>query len=259
GRGCGLAPGRGSERRRGPGGQPMTETEWGACADPGPMQRFLRDARGAARRKQGRRRLRLFACACARGVWHLLRQPGSRQGLYSAELYADGQTTTRELATAGRQAKAAVAAEYPNFEARSRVHGEAAQAARHAAAPRYDDGNHPSVAHAAIAASRAWALERGESFDGEHQRQRQAVHAGWLRDIFGNPFRPITLSPAWRTDTARALARQMYESRDFSALPILADALQDAGCDAAEVLGHCREPGEHARGCWAVDLVLGQE
>jgi hypothetical protein len=80
-----------------------------------------------------------------------------------------------------------------------------------------------------------------------------------LRDIFGNPFRPITFSPEWRTDTAIALARQMYDSRDFSAMPILADALQDAGCDSEDVLNHCRGEGPHVRGCWVVDLVLGKE
>ena len=79
-----------------------------------------------------------------------------------------------------------------------------------------------------------------------------------LRDIFGNPFRPVAFSPEWRTDTAVTLARQMYESRDFSAMPILADALQDAGCDNEEVLAHCRGPGPHVRGCWVVDLVLGK-
>ena len=80
-----------------------------------------------------------------------------------------------------------------------------------------------------------------------------------LRDIFGNPFRPVTFSPEWRTDTAVALARQMYESRDFSAMPILADALQDAGCDSDDILAHCRDPKQvHVRGCWVVDLVLGK-
>ena len=80
-----------------------------------------------------------------------------------------------------------------------------------------------------------------------------------LRDIFGNPFRPVAFSPSWRTDTALSLARQMYESRDFSAMPILADALQDAGCDIEDILSHCRGPGPHVRGCWVVDLVLGKE
>ena len=78
-------------------------------------------------------------------------------------------------------------------------------------------------------------------------------------DIVGNPFRPVSFLPEWRTDTAVALARQMYESREFGAMPILADALQDAGCDDAAVLDHCRGPGPHVRGCWVVDLVLGKE
>jgi hypothetical protein len=82
---------------------------------------------------------------------------------------------------------------------------------------------------------------------------------GFIRDIFGNPFRPVAFSPAWKTDTAVALARQMYDSRDFGAMPILADALQDAGCDSDDILSHCRGDGPHVRGCWVVDLVLGKE
>lgn len=80
-----------------------------------------------------------------------------------------------------------------------------------------------------------------------------------LECIFGLPGRTSLLTPAWLTDTVIALAREMYESRDFSAIPILADALQDAGCDRADVLNHCRGPGPHVRGCWVVDLVLGKE
>jgi hypothetical protein len=87
------------------------------------------------------------------------------------------------------------------------------------------------------------------------------------REVVGNPFRPVAFSPQWRTDTAVTLARQMYEGREFSAMPILADALQEvpsarregfAGCDSADVLDHCRGPGPHVRGCWVVDLVLGK-
>jgi hypothetical protein len=80
-----------------------------------------------------------------------------------------------------------------------------------------------------------------------------------VQDVFGNPFRPVTFSHSWRTDTAVALARQMYESRDFSAMPILADALQDAGCDSDDILTHCRSAGPHVRGCWVVDLVLRKQ
>src|SRR5262249_49402987 len=69
----------------------------------------------------------------------------------------------------------------------------------------------------------------------------------------------VTLDPAWRTSTVVALASQMYDSRDFSAMPILADALQDAGCDNPDMLNHCRSDGVHVRGCWVVDLALGKE
>ena len=79
-----------------------------------------------------------------------------------------------------------------------------------------------------------------------------------LRDIFGNPFRPVTLDPSWLTSTVISLARQMYDYRDFSAMPILADALQDAGCDSAEILDHCRGPGPHVRGCFLMDLILNK-
>jgi hypothetical protein len=80
-----------------------------------------------------------------------------------------------------------------------------------------------------------------------------------LRDRGGPGGPPVVFDPRWRTDTAVALARLMDESRDFSAMPILADALQDAGCDNNDILEHCRGPGPHVRGCWVVDLVLGKE
>jgi hypothetical protein len=79
------------------------------------------------------------------------------------------------------------------------------------------------------------------------------------RDIFGNPLRPFPFNHSWRTSTVLALVQQMYDSRDFSTMPILADALQDAGCDNADILNHCRGPGSHVRGCFVVDKLLGKE
>jgi hypothetical protein len=79
-----------------------------------------------------------------------------------------------------------------------------------------------------------------------------------LRDIVGNPFRSVAADPSWLTATVVTLARQMYEGRSFSLMPILADALQDAGCGDEAVLSHCRGNGPHIRGCWVVDLVLGK-
>jgi hypothetical protein len=79
-----------------------------------------------------------------------------------------------------------------------------------------------------------------------------------LRCIFGNPFRPVAFDPKWRSETVVALAAAIYEERAFDRLPILADALEEAGCDHADVLSHCRGDGPHARGCWVVDGVLGK-
>lgn len=83
--------------------------------------------------------------------------------------------------------------------------------------------------------------------------------SAFLRDIFGNPFRPTTLDQSWLTSTVTALAHAIYQERAFDRLPILADALEDAGCTNQEILAHCRGPGPHARGCWAVDLLLKKE
>jgi hypothetical protein len=84
-----------------------------------------------------------------------------------------------------------------------------------------------------------------------------------LRFLLGNPFRPVAplapAVPAWNNGTVPNLAAAIYEERAFDRLPVLADALEDAGCTGAKVLGHCRSGREHVRGYWAVDLVLGKE
>ena len=85
-------------------------------------------------------------------------------------------------------------------------------------------------------------------------RSRQA-----LLCIFGNPFRPVAFDPAWRTSKALAIAQGIYDERAFDRLPILADALQDAGCENEDILSHLRGDGPHVKGCWALDLVLGKE
>jgi hypothetical protein len=99
---------------------------------------------------------------------------------------------------------------------------------------------------------------RPESFGHRDEAAVEAMLLPRLRDIFGNPFRSAEFHPSWRTGTVVSLARHMYEGRDFSALPILADALEEAGCSCAELLEHCRDPAEHARGCWALDAILGR-
>ena len=83
-----------------------------------------------------------------------------------------------------------------------------------------------------------------------------------MREVFGNPFRPApAIDPswlAWNGGTVRKLAQAIYDDRAFDRLPVLADALEDAGCNDAELLSLCRGPGPHARGCWALDLLLGK-
>ncbi len=93
----------------------------------------------------------------------------------------------------------------------------------------------------------------------EQEESIRAKHCDLVRDIFGNPFRPVTLDPRWLTSTVLDLARIIYDERTFERMPILADALMDAGCDSEEILSHCRNGGPHVRGCWVIDLLLANE
>jgi hypothetical protein len=105
----------------------------------------------------------------------------------------------------------------------------------------------------------AWqaAWEAHHSFAiGHHKRNQWLV--SYIRCVFGNPFRPVDLIPSWLTSTALALANGIYDEKAFDRMPILADALQDAGCDSEDILNHCRQPGEHVKGCWVVDLLSGR-
>jgi hypothetical protein len=85
------------------------------------------------------------------------------------------------------------------------------------------------------------------------------LKADVLRDIFGNPFRSVGVESLRSTEDVLGLARAMYDERNFDRMPILGDILEAAGCADAAILGHCRGPGPHVRGCWVVDLVLGKQ
>ena len=76
-----------------------------------------------------------------------------------------------------------------------------------------------------------------------------------IRDIL-NPFRHVALDPAWLLPRSVNLAQTIYQERAFDRMPELADALEEAGCHDADILGHCRQPGPHVRGCWVVDAIL---
>jgi hypothetical protein len=85
------------------------------------------------------------------------------------------------------------------------------------------------------------------------------IQANLLRDIFGNPFRPVAVDPGWRTSNVVSAAEAIYTNRVFGDLPVLADALKDAGCNNSEIQNHCRQPAKHVRGCWVLDLLLGKK
>jgi hypothetical protein len=90
------------------------------------------------------------------------------------------------------------------------------------------------------------------------RHEEESAQAHILRDIHGNPFR-LQAGPSWLSRSVVALAQTIYTDRAFDRLPILADALEEAGCTDTEILAHCRGPGPHVRGCWVIDLILGKE
>jgi hypothetical protein len=89
------------------------------------------------------------------------------------------------------------------------------------------------------------------------------VQAGLIRDVYGPlPFRTVAIDDTWLTwnnGTVPAIARRIYDERAFHDMPLLGDALEDAGCNNQEMLDHCRKPGVHVKGCWVVDLALGRQ
>jgi hypothetical protein len=238
-----------------------TEAEWLVCRWPDPMRKCLKQTKGLIYKTyvqshpRGRRKLRLFGVAYARRVLPLITDPNLRALVGAAEAFADGVGTVEDLARLKRAS--GVSGTTFVFDGESEddyrealtYHSRAEYAAQAVALLGERDALSSSTGHG----NAAIALE-GEKVAVEAARQ-----ADLLRDIFGNPFRKVPFDKRWRTNTVVALAKQMYEARDFSAMPILADALQDAGCDSADVLDHCRDSKQvHVRGCWVVDLALGK-
>ncbi len=248
-----------------PEGKPMTEAEWLGAKAPSALIGFLDDP------KQ-KRRLRLFALACCHRLSRFITDRRSIAAVEFADRYA-------EVGVRGRKGRASIAeaadAVYTELDVeRDRATENTIQFAEvlvriggSLAAARLLHNDEKAVARAVpefLTSSTAfeWALLNCGNrpvWKPEAMRPEEQQQVAILRDIFGNPFRPVAFSASWRTDTALSLARQMYESREFGAMPILADALQDAGCENEDILSHCRGEGPHVRGCWVVDLVLGKE
>ena len=209
----------------------LNESDWLAAGDPPAMLRFVR-------RRATDRKLRLFACACCRRVWDTLPDHECRAAVVAAERFADLEATRAEMAAAAARVTTWRPWQIPY---------RAAAAAWHAAA----DIPAGDAAHYA-------AYHSAEADEAPHEAVRLAL-GGLLKDVFGNPFRPVAFDPRWRSDPAVALASGMYSDRAFDCLPILADALEEAGCDHSDLLAHCRDYGPHVRGCWVIDQVLGRE
>jgi hypothetical protein len=170
-----------------------------------------------------------------------------------AERYADGEASAAELSAVS----AAIA---PNLPSADRVAIKAKAAALYGTDPYIR--RHPLFFGGASVDTEVADRDDGITTPSENElafKAAEASEATLLRCLFGNPFRPCTFAEAWRTDTVLSLARTMYDSRDFGAMPILADAIQDAECDNDIILDHCRGPRPHCRGCWVVDLILGKE
>jgi hypothetical protein len=255
----------------------MTEAEWLACRDAHTLEAWL----PASWRKR-----RLYAAACVRRVSHLLNDAG-RAAVETAERFADGEATEAELVAllmlpgrafvpevrydpadrslyikyqSTKDSQDAVQALLAPPHSGCHMCGRGMNSSLYSGIVVYECQMCPDVRRCPLNQTarflRLSSAVASTSWDVGF-RAESAEQAELLQDVVGNPFRPVVFAPAWRTDTAVALARQMYDARDFGAMPILADALQDAGCDNEPVLTHCREPRAHVRGCWVCDAVLG--
>jgi hypothetical protein len=222
----------------------MTEAEWLTCADPKAMLAH----RG---QKLSDRKLRLFSCACCRRVWNFVTDERLKTALDNLERFADKAASEKQRTEAGKLVSAFRQQHYDDVGKEEEICiavelWTAATKTMRRVVTRCGEG---------AAGAFAWA-DVGD-FNRRTQEERSA-QAQLLRDIFANPFRPVALDPSWRTSDVLTLARGIYDERAFDRMPILADALQDAGCTSEDMLNHCRAETVHVRGCWVVDLVLGK-
>jgi hypothetical protein len=209
----------------------------------------LRSIGKVSRTKAGKRKLRLFGCGCCRLVWGLLTDSRLRKAVELAERFAEGEASKDELQAAFRSILGLTMGGYnpgdPGVEARTAAHMALSATASRALSCAFDMTAMPLPL-------------AGYSLRG---RDGEAILCNLLRCVFGNPFRPVAADRSWLTwkgGTLPHLARTIYDERRFQDLPVLADALEDAGCSNPEILSHCRQPGEHIRGCWVLDLLLGK-
>jgi hypothetical protein len=211
------------------------------------------------------RLLYLMAAAVFRTVERLVPRRRWRKLLDIVEAYADGEATSDQLFDA-YEAAGVDTSELPAAKA-------AAAECIHMLPDDYkvlEGVDYVTDAAGYRAAVAAGVLEKDAGLDEaravwdepafrDAKRAHERALCGLIRDIFGNPYRPVAVDPGWLSPTAVSLARGIYAEKAFDRLPVLADALLEAGCSDEQLLGHCHGPGPHVRGCWVVDLVLGKE
>jgi len=237
----------------------MTEAQWLACDDPAALLEALR-----ASDKTTERRLRLFACACVGRLWRLLIDDSSRNAVEVAERYADGLASEEELDIARDNIR------YDPDDYFGTVWCLALPRSaftRPTVLRRYgvvDCDGEPERLERICSSGCGYPIEAASAVcrrvTARIGETAARVQAALLRDIF--PFRAAPFAatpPALLGGTAVRLAQAIYEERAFDRLPILADALEESGCHDERILGHCRGGGEHVRGCFALDLLLGKE
>jgi hypothetical protein len=222
----------------------MTEAEWLACEGPSRMLSVL------ARHKISERKLRLFGVAVCNFNRDVFLDARIQRAIDIAESYADGRADESERG----EAETGVLDVWENQL--DEIHPDGGFSCDPVLAliskmPYTTD----DAAKCAERIASMTEYAHSSSFDGI-EGELQYEHCVLLCDIFGNPFRSITFAPAWRTTDVMLLARGIYDEKAFDRMPILADALQDAGCDNDDILNHCRNGSVHVRGCWVVDLVL---
>ncbi len=218
--------------------EPMTEAEWLSTTDTARLERFL----ALQQPPPGPRQWRLYACACVRRVWQHVEGAPYRQALVLCERYADGKATWEELRRVGQRLRGDRLVDVGLLldpRVRLAPSGAAQYAVRCACLM-----TNP-IEHVRMLCCRA----AGRLDEADAQRQL-------LRDVFGNPFRSIVVDPAWRTGAVARIARDIDDRRAFAEMPVLGDALEDAGCTEEAILSHCRSPRLHARGCWLLDALL---
>lgn len=239
----------------------MTENEW---LDEDPNLHAVHHLVGLGLATD--RKLWLLSAAQCRCMWHLL-DDWEKETVELAERCADGMVGSRELEARFRQIDGRPEPEngwwhYTRFCVKNVAHTK-----RLVKTGGYEswqgtvgeDDEVGTSGRASLVSPVNSFVASAEYYAGGDSYQMQQRVYGAFRDIFGNPFQPMTIDPKWIAGPVRKLAKEIYLDHAFTRTSELADALDQTGCTGSELIEHCRKPGEHFRGCWALDFLLGKK